>query len=553
MFRKNDKHGQADIFTNKTFLSNRLKKRLKNHWSVIFYEKIFKFIKEDDFSVIYCNDNGRPNYPVNILVAFEIIKEMKGLTDEDMHEHFHFDISYQQAFGIENINEWEFSIRTLYYFRSRLAEFEFAGNPNPIMNVFKDGRDKIIEELGIKTNQQRIDSVYIGANIKRMNRLMLFHKVLSNLLKFIQNNGIEINEEMKKFLKEDEDSISYRLTSDRVGETIKEIARSLYNIIEYYRDNPDINESKEYKDACRLLSEQCNISDSDNYPNIKLKEPKDISSGSIQNPADTDATYKKKNNTEYRGYKVEAAETCNKDNPVQVVTSVETYKNNVDDTVNFAKMIQDLHEETDADTLIVDGGFPCKEARECAEELEIEIIATGIRGKKTEKEDILNTNDFVFDDQGLIEKCPNSKRPIKQTLNAEKELKASFDRRECTICRLNSRCIAYLSENKSCLKVDVNRRWLDKRASEILNEEYRKKCLLRPPVEGLMEKIKPKYLSGRTLFRSLAKVKSRSIYKAIGINFKRYRDFIDIKINKIFIYAENLGIFPFSRNILTNS
>ena len=49
-----------------------------------------------------------------------------------------------------------------------------------------------------------------------------------------------------------------------------------------------------YKKALRLLEEQTIIEENKRTPNIKLKEPKDISSGSMQNPVDEDATYRKK-------------------------------------------------------------------------------------------------------------------------------------------------------------------------------------------------------------------------------------------------------------------
>ena len=61
------------------------------------------------------------------------------------------------------------------------------------MQVFNDRRDKIIEELGIKTGLQRTDSTMIGANIKKMTRLSLFHKVLSNLVKDLLKHGVVPN------------------------------------------------------------------------------------------------------------------------------------------------------------------------------------------------------------------------------------------------------------------------------------------------------------------------------------------------------------------------
>jgi hypothetical protein len=42
---------------------------------------------------------------------------------------------------------------------------------------------------------------------------------------------------------------------------------------------------------------------------------KKVCSGSIQNPADTDATYRFKNEEAHRGYSTHATETCNKENP----------------------------------------------------------------------------------------------------------------------------------------------------------------------------------------------------------------------------------------------
>jgi hypothetical protein len=98
-----------------------------------------------------------------------------------------------------------FSIRSLYYFRGRLAEYEAQGNPNPMMDVFKSGRDKIISELGLKTGLQSMDSIMIAANIKRMNRLMLFHKVLSNLVRMLQQKDQPGDKEIQDMLKEDED------------------------------------------------------------------------------------------------------------------------------------------------------------------------------------------------------------------------------------------------------------------------------------------------------------------------------------------------------------
>lgn len=113
-------------------------------------------------------------------MGLEILKETFTLTDEQLYENYHFNYLYQKALGVEDINEYSFSIRTLYNFRYSFGHYENKTGMDLFSKIFKDGRDKIISELELKTGLQRTDTVMIGANIKRMSRFTLFHKVLSN-------------------------------------------------------------------------------------------------------------------------------------------------------------------------------------------------------------------------------------------------------------------------------------------------------------------------------------------------------------------------------------
>lgn len=118
--------------------------------------------------------------------------------------------------------------------------------------------------------------------------------------------------------------------------------------------------------------------------------------------------YRVKNNKEYIGYLCHATETCNTDNPVQIITDVETTKNNIDDSVTGVEILKRVADETDLETLINDGGYQSPEASAEAEKLNVQVHATAIRGRKP-KEDTLNSEEFSRDDTGFIEKCPNGK------------------------------------------------------------------------------------------------------------------------------------------------
>jgi hypothetical protein len=65
MFRANKDHVQAQLFSPGNTLPATLRKRLEQHWSTVFYEKVFRYIDEGLFAGLF-GETGRPNFPVNI-------------------------------------------------------------------------------------------------------------------------------------------------------------------------------------------------------------------------------------------------------------------------------------------------------------------------------------------------------------------------------------------------------------------------------------------------------------------------------------------------------
>jgi hypothetical protein len=73
MFLENKNNLHASLVNPENELNNTLKCILKNNWSSVFYDKLFKHIDEQDFKELYDPIFGRANFPVNILAALEII------------------------------------------------------------------------------------------------------------------------------------------------------------------------------------------------------------------------------------------------------------------------------------------------------------------------------------------------------------------------------------------------------------------------------------------------------------------------------------------------
>lgn len=535
MFRENQKYKNPSLFPKEIQYPKYIQKRLANHWSTIFFDEVFSKIDEKIFSEMYCSNNGRPNVPVNVLMGLEILKVNFDLSDEELFEQLYFNVAYQRALGITDLNEDYVSIKSLYNFRNAVIDYLYDHGRFLYIDVFQAFTTDIIEKFSIYTGIQRTDSVFIEANIKKMSRIALFHKVLSNLAKAIEKNGHELTPGLKNLVSVDEDSFEFHLKPGEYDVKLKNLANLLHTYLERWVKDETISRTEEYNLAKRLFSEQCKLEKG----KVKVKNKKEIDSGSLQNPSDSDATYKNKNGESHRGYLAQAMETCDKRNPFQVITNIDLTKNNVDDSKALERNLPEVSKLYGIHTLIVDGGYPSEEVRLICEKEIIDLIATDIRGKEL-KPDAITSKSFQFDSEGFIIACPKGQRPTEQRLKEDRTVKAKFDIKICRECPIRERCIAFKNEKASYLHVTASRRWIDERMSRSDTELYKELCKMRASVEGTMEKLRPEYLKGRTRFRSLPKVKMRIALRAIALNFRKVvkaiQDYFSFKSGIIWVY-----------------
>lgn len=433
MFIDNSESAQQKMFTLESEMDERLKKKLTTHWSGIFYQKVFLGIDEVIFAPLYCPDNGRPNFPVNILVGMEILKETHRLTDEQLFDRYYFDFSFRKALGLTDFNTHIIAEKTLYNFRAAVAEYDREHNTSLMEPIFQMLRDDIIRELEIKTGIQRTDSTLIAANIKKMSRLMLFHKVLLNLVRDMKAFGMDVSKEIEDMLGDDEDRFTYRLKREDYDEATRKIGGYIYRIVAGHVDDWRISGQQSYLNAKRLLDEQCRIG---KRRKVMLKPPEEISSSSMQNPADPDATYRKKNDEAHRGYAAHGVETCDIENKIQVIMDTEVVKNNVDDAKVLADNIGEYKEESGLETMIADGGFVSEDVRDACRDNTVELVTSAIRGKAPDPTmNKFTSIDFVCDDEsGEILSCPAGVKPRSASVDENVSV-ANFDPKKCAACK----------------------------------------------------------------------------------------------------------------------
>jgi hypothetical protein len=151
---------------------------LDEGWAGAFYRELFCRLDEQPFAVLYSEAASRPNMPVNVLVGLEVLKAGFGWSDSEMYEAFTFNLQVRYALGYRDVSEGYLDIRTVYYFRQRLAEHMQTTGKNLLAQAFAQITDAQIKTLAIKTGRLRMDSTFIASNICDMSRLHLLVAVL---------------------------------------------------------------------------------------------------------------------------------------------------------------------------------------------------------------------------------------------------------------------------------------------------------------------------------------------------------------------------------------
>ncbi len=147
-------------------LPEKLRERLENSWAGAFYREFFCRLNEDQFAVLYDKCPSRPNIPVNVMVGLEFLKAGHGWTDEEMYDHFCYDIQVRYALGYRQLGDGHFELRTQYYFRERLSQHMQDTGEKLLDKAFEQVTDEQLAACRLKTDKQRMDSFQIGSNIR---------------------------------------------------------------------------------------------------------------------------------------------------------------------------------------------------------------------------------------------------------------------------------------------------------------------------------------------------------------------------------------------------
>lgn len=413
MFRENKQHFQNNLFNSLYSMDSRLAQKLQNSWAAFFYEHVFCQIDESLFAPLYSNDNGRPNFPVNIFMGLDLIKEIRGYTDEVLLEEYAFNYQISFALGLRTLGERYFAPRTLYEFRARLYYYslEYPEQADLIYAQFQKLTDHFIHVAGLNTDEVRMDSTQIMSNIKMAGRISLTYDVLVNGIKALPEYLMK--DSLKIFLKSDyKTHFLYQLKGQDMLSRLQSLINHCIEVLQQAEEHSELKALNEIQLLERFLKEQATFSEKENR--WIVKGSKEISSKSLQSAYDADATYRNKNGKKHVGYALNLSETCADENPVQIVTHYDLAPNTTSDIELLKRAFPKLSENGIKD-VYTDGGYYSPDMTEVSQTQRITVHYTDMTGRKKSSEK-LPYRDFEIENKQKVLRCPAQQEPLERPL-----------------------------------------------------------------------------------------------------------------------------------------
>ena len=511
-----NKHQQLSLDDKFNQSSDRTKKFILNSWAGSFAETIFPLINEERFAVLYSSNTfSRPNTPVNIVIGALLLKEMCGLTDEELLLNIVTDVKYQYALNTTSYPEQPVSDRTVSRFRERLYHYEMETGVDLLKEEMMEMAEKMAKFMNINPSMKRMDSVMIASSCKRMSRLEIVYTCISNLIRLIQADGREkvLTRRLSLYLQEDhKNNTLYRSKNEDLElnlENALEDAASLARL-----SAGSYGETQEYELLTRVLREQAQYCEDGS---IKPKDKAEIRTDSLQNPSDPDATFRRKAGEAHKGYVGNIVETMDENGAI--ITQF-GYEQNIHSDSKFCQeVVEELGVQEEPVTMITDGAYGGADNVKKASENNIQLVTTTLLGKDP---DVILGGFVINEEEHQVRYCPQWHAPVKTTYNANKDSYRMFFLKEhCNTCKNRKACGVKNQKNHAVVTITPKTIARAQYLAKLSTEEYKELTRMRNAVEGVPSVLRRRYHVDQIPVRGFVRSKAWFTMKIGAINVKR--------------------------------
>jgi len=521
-------------------LTEKTRQRLLDGWPGVFRHVILELMPVDTISGHFAPTMGRPTKELYSMAGLILLMEFMDWTKEQALDAYSFNMNVHYALNLEPVTH-DIAKRTL---ERHLDLFEQDDLAKTIMS---DITVKLVDLLGIKIDEQRLDSTHIFSDMASFGRTRMMGVTLKRFLTQVRRRNPEDYHALPEPLRQRYAPSVHQLFGDtgKDGESRRllrqQVAEDMYHLVRHFAELPDYAGITTYKMMERIFYEQCEVHE--DTVSVRAKTGGKVT----QNPSDPEATY---DGHKGPGYQVQIAETCHPENEVQLITCAIPQTAAEPDGGSVEKVLTDL-ETNDLlpDDLLVDTHYTGDENVQLAEEKGVELVGPVPSGSSTSKDneyEQLNVDDFDIDQQSEeVVCCPAGHEPQSSEPNRETgKTKTVMPESACSQCEFFEQCPVEKIKGQYQLEHTAKQRRLASRRREQDTEVFRERYKTRGGIEATNSGLKRKTGLGQLRVRGRPAVFHAIYLKIAGWNILRAS--VCAKMREIVYTRANRAVFWFN-------
>ena len=270
---------QLDIFDPWAILTPKRRQLLDSGWPGLFRKQILPCLPVHQVANYFDETFGRPSKELYSAIGALVLQQIHDLTDEEAVQQYAFNTQWHYALNIteESDTAKYMSLRTLWKNRNVVSQNGLEED------IFQVSTAKLAQVFGVNTDKQRIDSVHIKSNMRRLGRIGIFsesiHKFLKNLKRGQKEQFDTIDKTVvDRYLTQDALGCFSKVKPSESKKTLSEVSRDLFDLVQQFKGFPAVTSMYSYQLLERVLSEHCNLTGDTDNP-VELKASKEIPSG----------------------------------------------------------------------------------------------------------------------------------------------------------------------------------------------------------------------------------------------------------------------------------
>lgn len=520
---KDRKTGQ--LFDQWRYLGPKRRKLLDESWAGLFREKILPELPVERMIPFFSPDQGRPTKELYAMLGAILFQQIFDLTDEETVCQMAFSLQWHYALDIPEESDGVKYIcpKTLWSMRNILTDHDLD------TVLFEKITDTLAKVFEVDTSKQRIDSVHIKSNMRRLGRIGILvrclHKFLVNLKRQYKELFETLPQELvEKYLSEKAVACFSLVKPSDTERTLASVSKDLFQVVQHFLDDPGVKAMHSYSLLLRVLNEQCRVKETADgqLVEIAVKPSKEIPSDSLQNPSDPDAGY---SGHKGQGYQVQIMETYSTEAEeealtpkLELITHVQVESASQSDAHALIPALEATAQRgVEPKEVLADSLYGSDENCEAAKALGVEVVSP-VMGTPTEK--VLLLADFEFAESGKVLQCPQGHAPVK-VKGKKNRYTAAFDSESCLNCPRRRECPVVPGKKHFYLRYDLKAVRLAERRVREETPEFRDRYRFRAGIEGTISAYDARTGVKQLRVRGFEAVRFCAILKATGVNIFR--------------------------------